>query len=106
MAWPATFKPQAGGCRVAFEEEQNRPLFVALFRHIQARARPRAPRRLLDASLQAGSVRGAPAGWTQRPKCGPAGCSLPRPCSAVHGCAPRGASCCRTLTLPHAARRA
>ena len=37
MAWPPSFRPQAGGCRVAFEEEQNRPLFVALFRHVQAR---------------------------------------------------------------------
>lgn len=37
MAWPPSFRPQNGGCRVAFEEEQNRPLFVALFRHVQAR---------------------------------------------------------------------
>ena len=38
MAWPPSFRAQVGGCRVAFEEEQNRPLFVALFRHVQARS--------------------------------------------------------------------
>ncbi|KAK9819275.1 hypothetical protein WJX81_004556 [Elliptochloris bilobata] len=36
MAWPPSFRPQA---RVDFEEEQNRPLFVALFRHIQGLSR-------------------------------------------------------------------
>ena len=37
MGWHPTFDITSGGagCRLDFEVEENRPLFVALFRHIQ-----------------------------------------------------------------------
>ena len=36
MAWHPSFDPASGtNCRLDFEVEENRPLFVALFRHIQ-----------------------------------------------------------------------
>ncbi len=35
MAWPPAFDVGSGNCRVDFQVEENRPLFIALFRHIQ-----------------------------------------------------------------------
>ena len=36
MAWHPSFDPASGtNCRLDFEVEENRPFFVALFRHIQ-----------------------------------------------------------------------
>jgi Transcriptional repressor TCF25 len=39
MAWHPAFNPPLGSCRVPYKHAANRPLFVALFRHMQARAR-------------------------------------------------------------------
>jgi hypothetical protein len=37
MAWHPAFDPSRGRCRLDIEEPENRPLFVALFRHAQVR---------------------------------------------------------------------
>lgn len=38
MAWHPWFNPATANCRLPFAQEQNRPLFTALFKHMQARA--------------------------------------------------------------------
>lgn len=36
-AWHPAFSPAAAACRLDYEDEANRPLFTALFRHLQVR---------------------------------------------------------------------
>lgn len=36
MAWHPWFNPATANCRLPYEQEQNRPLFTALFKHMQA----------------------------------------------------------------------
>lgn len=35
MAWHPFFSPASGSCRLEWGMPENRPLFVALFRHMQ-----------------------------------------------------------------------
>lgn len=37
MAWHPSFSIGTAACRLEYEVEENRPLFVALFRHILVR---------------------------------------------------------------------
>ena len=39
MAWHPWFNPATANCRLPFVQEQNRPLFTALFKHMQARSK-------------------------------------------------------------------
>lgn len=39
MAWHPSFSPATASCRLPYSQEQNRPLFAALFKHMQALSR-------------------------------------------------------------------
>jgi hypothetical protein len=47
-AWHPSFVPTTGTCRLPYTEHENRPLFTALFKHIQSLGRRGCHRSALE----------------------------------------------------------